>query len=78
MLFFGLEPADSRQLDLFADPAGDGRADQLSAAMDEINRRYGRGTVFHLAEGIRKPWSMKRSMLTPGYTTNWDQLPKVK
>ena len=78
VLFFGLEPADSRQLDLFADPAGDDRADQLSAAMDEINRRYGRGTVFHLAEGIRKPWSMKRSMLTPGYTTNWDQLPKVK
>ena len=53
----------------------DGR---LSAAIDKINSKYGRGTIFHLSEGIRKPWQMKRDMPTPSYTTDWGQIPEVK
>ena len=34
--------------------------------------------LFHLAEGIKRPWTMKREMLTPSYTTHWNQLPEVK
>ena len=44
------------------------------AEIDEINRRFGRGSLFHLAEGIKRPWTMKREMLTP----SWNQLPEVK
>ena len=54
------------------------KQDRLSVAMDEINRRFGRGSLFHLAEGIKRPWTMKRGMLTPSYTTDWNQLPEVK
>ena len=54
------------------------KQDRLSVAMDEINRRFGRGSLFHLAEGIKRPWTMKREMLTPSYTTDWNQLPEVK
>ena len=83
VLFFGLESAEHRhaehrQMDLFADHGNAEKQDRLSVAMDEINRRFGRGSLFHLAEGIKRPWTMKREMLTPSYTTDWNQLPEVK
>ena len=78
VMFFGLESEDNRQCDLFADTASEEKDGRLSAAIDKINSKYGRGTIFHLSEGIRKPWQMKRDMLTPNYTTDWSQLPKVK
>lgn len=51
---------------------------RLSKALDKINAKYGRGTIFHLYEGISKPWQMRRDMLTPNYTTSWSQIPVVK
>ncbi len=47
-------------------------------ALDAINSKYGRGTIFHLSEEIKKPWQMRRDMLTPNYTTRWSQIPVVK
>ena len=47
-------------------------------ALDAINAKYGRGTIFHLSEGVKKPWQMRRDMLTPNYTTSWSQIPVVK
>ena len=78
VLFFGLESEVTRQVDLFADTASEEKDDRLSKALDAINAKYGRGTIFHLSEGIAKPWQMKREMLTPNYTTSWSQIPKVK
>lgn len=31
-----------------------------------------------IAEGVKKPWQMRRDMLTPNYTTSWSQIPLVK
>ncbi len=39
-----------------------------------MNARYGRGKVFSAAEGIAKPWKMKRGKLSPRATTNWNEL----
>jgi DNA polymerase V len=78
VVFFGLESGDTQQLDLFSSVAVDDKADSLSAAIDKINRQFGKGTLFHMAEGIKKPWAMKRDHLSPNYTTNWDQLPVVR
>ena len=78
VMFFGLEPDCARQPDLFADQARQERNDRFAAAVDAINQRYGRNTVFPLAEGIRKPWAMRREWLSPSYTTRWDQLVTVK
>ena len=78
VMFFGLEPASNLQPDLFADPAKLEKERRLSAALDNINSRFGRGTVFHLAEGLKKPWAMRRELLTPCCTTRWDELPLVK
>lgn len=78
VVFFGLESNANRQLDLFADTARDEKSEQLAATMDKINHRFGKGTIFNLAEGIKKPWAMKREHLSPRYTTKWDQLLLVK
>jgi DNA polymerase V len=73
VMFFGLESAARRQLSLFADP-NDARREHLYAAMDKINRQFGRGAVFHLAQGIDKPWLMRREHLSPCFTTKWSDI----
>ena len=78
VVFFGLESGELRQLDLFGSATSDEKGERLAAAMDRINRQFGRGTLFHLAEGVEKPWKMKREFLSPSCTTNWSQLPEVR
>ena len=77
VVFFGLEGARGDQLDLFDAPVSD-HSDKLYAAIDNINQRFGRKTIFHLSEGVKQSWKMKREHLSPSYTTNWEQLPIVK
>ena len=78
VVFWGLESETGRELDLFAAPEQQEKNTRLSVAMDTINRQYGKNTLFHLAEGIERPWRMKRNFLSPNYTTSWEQLPEVK
>ena len=51
-----------------------GEAKELFMAVDLLNRQFGRGKVFSAAEGIKKPWKMKRSMLPKRATTSWREL----
>ena len=77
MLFFGLESRDSVQPDLF-DTTPQRDNSELNKIIDQLNLKYGHGTIFSLGEGVKKPWKMKRDMLSQCYTTNWEQLLKVK
>ena len=45
--------------------------------LDQINARYGRRTLQFAAEGIARPWQMRRNRLSPSYTTKWDEIPAV-
>ena len=74
----GLEGDEGGQTDLFADAARDERSDRLAEAMDRINGRFGKGTLFSPAEGIEKPWAPKREFLSPCRTTRWDQILEVR
>ena len=47
-------------------------------ALDNINTKWGSGTVQYAATGFKKPWMFKREQLSKAYTTQWDQLPVVK
>lgn len=51
---------------------------RLYSSVDEVNRKFGRGTLFPLAEGIDRKWSAKRAMLSKAYTTSWDGIISVK
>jgi len=49
----------------------------LMGTLDEVNRRYGRGTVTVGSAGTsNKPrgWEMKQARRTPAYTTDWNDL----
>lgn len=40
--------------------------------LDDLNQRYGQGTVLMASAGLareRRVWSMKQERRTPGYTT---------
>lgn len=78
IVFFGLESLHQKQGDLFSDPEKEMREERLSCAMDLINKKYGKKTLFHLAEGIGRSWQMKREKLSGRYTTSWDEILKVK
>lgn len=48
----------------------------LMKVIDQINQQK-RGLVFLAGQGIKKGWSMRRDYLSPGYTTHWQDLPRV-
>ena len=77
VMFFGLESVTSVQPDLFA-PQQKKENSDLFRIVDQVNKKFGRGTVFTLSEGIDKKWQMKRDMLSKSYTTDWASLPEVK
>jgi DNA polymerase V len=52
----------------------------IGALLEDVSRRYGRGSIGLGHAGIKggPEWSMKRDMMSPRYTTHWDELPIVK
>ena len=66
------------QLNLFNPSKDLKRQEQIMRAYDKINKSWGKSTIKYASSGIKRPWSMKRSKLSPRYTTNWDELPVAK
>jgi DNA polymerase V len=52
----------------------------IGPLLEDLARRYGRGSIGLGHAGIRggPDWTMKRDMMSPRYTTHWDELPLVK
>ncbi|EPU0490759.1 Y-family DNA polymerase [Vibrio cholerae] len=50
----------------------------LMNVYDTLNGRYGSDTLFLAAQGITQKWAMRRDMLTPQYTTRWQDIPKIR
>ena len=49
----------------------------LMNALDQLNQRYGRGTVKISGQGAYSGWQMKQERKSPHYTTDWEGLPCV-
>ncbi|NIF24724.1 translesion error-prone DNA polymerase V subunit UmuC [Candidatus Pantoea multigeneris] len=62
------------QLNLFDDFTPQANSDALMAVIDRINHQ-GHSKLWFAGQGIEKPWSMKREMLSPAYTTRVKDLP---
>lgn len=84
-----LGPAGPCQADLFAARAAEHPA--LLAAVDRVNARFGRHTVVVAAQGRpdaltrmdaggpgAPTWAMRRDLMSPRYTTSWDELPVAR
>ncbi|HFE4538016.1 TPA: Y-family DNA polymerase [Escherichia coli] len=67
-------PTGVSQLNLFDDTQPRSNSNQLMKVMDGINHS-GLGKVWFAGRGIAPEWQMKREMLSPAYTTRWNDLP---
>ncbi|WP_426357026.1 Y-family DNA polymerase [Pseudocolwellia sp. HL-MZ19] len=44
---------------------------------DKVNNRYGQGAITLASEGKTDKWQMRRSFLSPQYTSSWRDIPKI-
>jgi DNA polymerase V len=72
----GLVPRASAQRPLF-DRRDAERSDRLMRALDGINARYGRDTVYLAAQGIERPWATRFERLSGLSTTRIRDLPVI-
>lgn len=72
-----LSDKTTRQVSLFDDPEARVRSARRMAALDAINRQFGRDTLRSGASGTTRPWGMRSENRSPCYTTRWDELPEV-
>ncbi|MAY40746.1 MULTISPECIES: translesion error-prone DNA polymerase V subunit UmuC [unclassified Neptuniibacter] len=72
-----LQPAGNYQSDMFCEDLQSGKSVSLMQTLDAINQRYPRGVTF-AGQGVTQDWAMQRKFLSPRYTSNWQELPKVR
>lgn len=73
-----LRPSGNQKpLELFENPHEERHIGQL---LEDVSQKYGRGSIGLGAGGVKggPDWTMKRDMLSPRYTTHWDELLLVK
>ena len=73
----GIIPAGEVQYNLFSNYEHS-REQKLAELIDEVNSRYGRGTLRIAAEGFEHKWIMKQDYLSKQYTTNWNDIITTK
>jgi DNA polymerase V len=85
VMLMGLQPAKRQQLTLdLSRQAGDtqpANRTRLMQVMDQINQRYGRGSLKLGSAGLGQAvqiWHMKQNFKTPAYTTDWANLLTVQ
>ncbi|EAA8118027.1 Y-family DNA polymerase [Salmonella enterica subsp. enterica] len=66
-------PTGISQLNLFDTALPRSNSDKLMKVLDEINHS-GIGKVWFAGRGIAPEWQMKRELLSPAYTTRWNEL----
>lgn len=76
LMLLDLIPEAQCQSHLFV-ARDDAKRDRLMRVMDQMNQSMGTGTVFHVAQGTKRDWSMRCDNRSPRYTTKWEELGKV-
>ncbi|MFD2205359.1 Y-family DNA polymerase [Kiloniella antarctica] len=72
----GLVDASTTQQDFFFKPDIK-KSEALMGVLDKLNRVHGRDTVRFAASGMNKDWKMRQKMISPRYTTRWDDIKVV-
>ncbi|OIQ74323.1 DNA polymerase V subunit UmuC [mine drainage metagenome] len=77
VMLLELQPDTVQQQELALEDDSMADRGRLMKTLDDLNQRYGRGTVLMASaglEGNRRAWSMKQERRTPGYTTCWEDI----
>ena len=77
VMLMDLVPEGGQQLDLFSYSAESAKQTRLMATLDEVNGKYGRGTLKLASEGLNKSWAMRRDFKSPNYIGDWNELPII-
>lgn len=80
-----LATTHTQQQDMFDTSSVHEKSVRLMQTIDTINQKMGRATIKLASEGVQKhrgldikqPWRMKQEMMSPRYTTSWDDLLEV-
>jgi DNA polymerase V len=77
---YGLVSSSVIQTDVFGtvDLSKLGRSQRRMAAVDAANAKYGPHAIRPAAELLSDAWRPKSAMLSPRYTSSWNELPEVK
>ena len=73
-------PENSLQIDLLGTvkPGDHDASTQRMQALDQLNQRYGKRTVYLAAEDLGNSWQPIRKIQLPRWTTRWDELPEAR
>ncbi len=63
-------------MDMFANTSK--HQDQVMKVMDEINGRFGHGTIRISINDTVRTWAPKHENISPAYTSCWNEIPEVK
>lgn len=77
VLMVGLCSETTIQGHLWEKDEGWEKRKRLMSIMDEVNARFGRGTIGIAASGAKQTWKMQSKWRSPRYTTCWAELPVV-
>lgn len=72
----GIQSVEVWQLALLDGDSKRDERSELMHAMDQLNKRYGKGTVWHASEDRKKAdWQSRRKQMSPRYSTQLAELP---
>ncbi|MDA3837598.1 MAG: Y-family DNA polymerase [Candidatus Delongbacteria bacterium] len=71
----GIVPNTAIQYSLFTPDKFNADVD---IALDTVNKKWGRNALFTASSGINRKWSMRREFVSPRYTTNWNEILKIR
>lgn len=80
VMLLDLQDGGLEQGELDLEPEAPERG-QLMGTLDKLNDRFGRGSVILASAGLKGPqrdFEMKQNLLTPQYTTSWQDIPVAK
>ena len=80
VLLHDFVPETGLQTDLFGavDLGLNARSHRKMRAVDAINLRHGKGTLKFAAEHLSQSWQPRKRLMSPRYTSAWDELPEAR